>query len=449
MIIRPVTGAVAAALAAIAFSCLTAPAARAAEARVLRLSECIAIAHRSNPDVAIAGETFKKAESNLLSSWGSLLPDFSAGFYMGHRYYGPSSVQYDASGRPVMSNGFDYEDFNFSMSSSITLFDGGGNVNRIRAAAASRDAAREGLAYRRSVIAAEVIRAYYNVVRARMLRSVAEESTDLANRNLERTDALLAVGSATKADVLKARVRHSNTRLSVIEATNALELAREDLAVLLRLDDARSIEVDTLLVIEFREPDPAAEIAFAREHRPDLRGLACNVRAARSQVAAARSGWMPSLGASFQYNWNDRTMAENLNFFDNEYAWGVAGYLNVNLFDRFQTSAGVRSARADQRIAEHTYDKAKLEAEKQIRQLSLTMIQAREREQVAAETVEQAREDLRLAEERYRVGAGTMLETIDAQVALTQAKADVIRAKCDYLIAQADLAVATGRSIDE
>ena len=38
-----------------------------------------------------------------------------------------------------------------------------------------------------------------------------------------------------------------------------------------------------------------------------------------------------------------------------------------------------------------------------------------------------------------------MLETIDAQVALTQAKADVIEANCDYLISKADLARATGR----
>ena len=68
-----------------------------------------------------------------------------------------------------------------------------------------------------------------------------------------------------------------------------------------------------------------------------------------------------------------------------------------------------------------------------------------ERVAVATETVEQAQEDVRLAEERYRVGAGTMLETIAAQVSLTQAKADVIRGKCDYLVAVADLDRATGR----
>jgi outer membrane protein len=140
-------------------------------------------------------------------------------------------------------------------------------------------------------------------------------------------------------------------------------------------------------------------------------------------------------------------MAENLNFFKNEYSWGITGYLSLNIFDRFQTSSSVRIAKADARIAEYNLEKAKLDAANQIRTLVLTITQARERISVASETVEQANEDLRLAEERYRVGAGTMLETIDAQVALTQAKAEVIQGKCDFLIATADLAVATGKKI--
>jgi outer membrane protein TolC len=67
---------------------------------------------------------------------------------------------------------------------------------------------------------------------------------------------------------------------------------------------------------------------------------------------------------------------------------------------------------------------------------------------VSDETVTQAQENLRLAEERYRVGAGTILETIEAGVQLTQARSSLVQAKCDYLIAKADLLRATGRQVD-
>ncbi len=420
------------------------PAARAS-AETLSLDQCIAIAQRSNPEIAIAGEGYRKTESNLLMNYGKLLPGFNMNFYLGHTFYGPSSVQFDASGRPVQRQGFDYPSYSFGVSSDMTLFDGGGNVNRVRAAMSGRDAARESLLYQKDIIAARVIRAYYDLVRNRMLLRVQEESVDLAKRNLDRTEALLEVGSATKADLLKARVRHSNTRLAKIQATNAVALSREDLASLLKQETADSIDVDTTMTIVFTEPDAAAEVRYAMMHRSDLRCLEHNLKSAGASVAAARSGWLPTVGASFDYRWNDRKMAQDLNFFENEYNWGVAGYLSFNIFDRFLTSSSVSMARADQRIAEYSLEKAKLDAGKEIRGLVLIMDQAHERALVATETVEQAQEDLRLAEERYRVGAGTMLETIDAQVALTQAKADVIQGKADYLIATADLARATGR----
>jgi outer membrane protein len=437
----------AAALAALVFSSSVPSALGAEEPTVYSLGECIAIAQKNNPDIAIAGEGYRKAESSLLMNYGKLLPGFNMNFGLGHTVYGPSSsVQYDSQGRPVRG-GFDFPSYVFGLSSDITLFDGGGNINRVRAAMSGRDAAREDLLYRKDVIAAAVIRAYYDLLRNRMLLRVQEESTDLAKKNLERTEALLQVGSATKADVLKARVRHSNTRLSMLQATNAVALAQEDLAALLKMETPEAIDLDTTMVIEFTEPDVAAEVQYAMAHRADLRSLMHNIKSAGAGVAAARSGWFPSLGASANYQWNNRKMAEDLNFFQTEYNWNVYGYLSLNIFDRFLTSSSVSMAKADARIAEYSLEKAKLEAGKQVRTLVLTITQARERISVASETVEQASEDLRLAEERYRVGAGTMLETIDAQVALTQAKADVIQAKCDHLIATADLAVATGKNI--
>jgi outer membrane protein len=440
------SGSAALAIAAFVFSLLPA-AACPAQGTVYNLEQCIDIAQKNNPEIAIAGETYRKAEGNLLLNYGGLLPNFNLAFSTGHRYYGPSSVQIDESGRPIQSDGFDYEDYGFRLSSDITLFNGGGNISRIRSAMYNRDAAREGLRYRRDYIAASVIRAYYDLVRARMLLTVEEESVEAARKNLERTEALLQVGSATRADVLKAKVRHSNTRLSLIQVKNGVEFARQDLLAFLKMEGDQAFEVDTTMTIEFKDIDADAEIRYAMTARSDLRSLEHSIKSARSDVSVARSGWMPTLGASFNYYWNDRSMAEDLNFFQNEYSWAVTGYLSFDIFDRFQTSSSYRIAKADARIAEYNLDKAKLDAANQIRKLILTITQARERITVASETVEQANEDLRLAEERYRVGAGTMLETIDALVAVTQAKAAVIEAKRDFLIGTADLAVATGRQI--
>ena len=426
--------------------CLSMPV-RSSAAEVLSLEDCIEIAIRNNPEIGIAESSVKSAESGLLQSYGLLLPNLSVSFMTGRAFYGPSSIQYDAQGRPVQTEGFDYNSYSFSMNSSIVLFDGGRNINSIRSSMKYRDAAREEFRYAQDIVTAMVINKYYNLVRAKMLLVVAEESLDQAKQNLDRSEALLEVGSATRADVLKARVRHSNTRLSLIRARNAVEFAREDLISVLSMRGEREVDVDTTMVIRFEDPDPEAEIRQALESRPDLRSLELSMGAARASVAAAKSGWWPNIGAGFNYGWSDREMAENLNFFKDEYSWSIGAQVSFNLFDRFVTNSNVGQAKADMRRAEYSLEKAKLDAIKEVKNIVFVMNEAKERIIVATETVEQANEDMRLAEERYRVGAGTMLETIDAQVALTQAKADVIEAKCDYLIAIADLARATGRRV--
>ncbi len=413
--------------------------------RILSLRECIDIALVNNPDMGMARQSLKKSESNVLCGYGNLLPDLQLDFYAGHRYYGPSSVLIDDSGRPVQQQGFGYEDYAFRIGSDIVLWDGGANYAGLRQAKRNREGAKEELQYNYDMITATVIRAYYNLVRFKRLTVVADESVDQARQSLDRTEALLEVGSGTLADVLKAKVRHSNTKLDLIRAKNQVELAREDLIAVLNIDDYSDLGVDTALVMNMINPDPFTEIDFAMQNRSDLRGLRAYLEGADAGVRVAKSGWLPIFGANFGYFWSDRGMAENLNFFREEYSWNITAYMRINVFDRFFTSANVKTAKADHRISEYQLEKSKLNAVREIKSLIIVINEAIERVAVATETVEQAQEDVRLAEERYRVGAGTMLETIAAQVALTEAKAVVIDAKCDYLIAVADLDRATGR----
>ena len=119
--------------------------------------------------------------------------------------------------------------------------------------------------------------------------------------------------------------------------------------------------------------------------------------------------------------------------------------MNWSLFDRFQTKAASRRAVADRRRSEYNLRQAQLDAEREIVQYLNSLIEAKESFVVASGTVEQAQEDLRLANERFRVGAGTSLDVINAQVNLTSARKDEVDAVANYLIAKAQLARAVGR----
>jgi outer membrane protein TolC len=80
-----------------------------------------------------------------------------------------------------------------------------------------------------------------------------------------------------------------------------------------------------------------------------------------------------------------------------------------------------------------------------IREAQVAIRDAQERRRVTSLSVEQARQALAVEQERYRVGTGSSTEVIDAQVALTQAGANAVRAEYDHRVALAQLSYAQGR----
>ena len=418
------------------------------QTRMLSLEECLEIAINNSPRVGTSQEQFRSARTGVIRGYGSFLPDASLSMTAGHSYIGPTgSIAIDAQGRAVAPSGFDYESYSFSLSSNLNVFDWGVNIKQLGQAKHSADAALHDLRYQKDIITAVVIRSYYNYLRSQKLREVATQSVEAARRNLEQVEAFYSIGSNTKADVLQARVRLANTQLSLITARNSEALAKSKLTSDLNLPMNEDFEIDQTITIVPVETSLEQEVQYMLEHRAELQSYRSRIEAAQDGLGASQNSRWPTLAAYFRYGWNDREYPDNSNFFKSEYSWGIGLSLSYNLFDRFMTKADILSAKAGARIAEYNLQTAKLDAVYEVQQLILLLKEATERMNLSDETVDQAAENLRLAEERYRVGAGTILETIEAEVSLTEARANLIQAQCDHLIAKADLLRATGREV--
>jgi outer membrane protein TolC len=415
---------------------------------VLSLEGAIDRAVDVSTAVGQSRQQLQQYRQNVLASWGGFLPDLTMNSYAGHRYIGPTgSVSFDQQGRPVVQTGFDFESYSFGFNSSIMLFDFLANVKTLQGAKHNAKGSEFALEFEKDRIAFQVVQEYYNLVRDEYLILVANESVNAAQRNLDQVEAFFAIGSNTKADVLQAKVRLGNTELEQIVARNSAEISRASLASTLNLPINRPLQVDTSLAITTIDPDLEAEVAYMLEHRPDLLGTQRSVEAAGDYLAASKSRRWPTLAASWFYTWNDRTFPPDANFFIEEYSWAVGISLNWNVFDRYQTKSSILNAKAEKRIAELTYKQAKLDAILQVKTVYVSLKEAEERARVSRQTTDQGKENLRLAEERYRVGAGTILETNDAQVQLTRARAELVRALTDYLISRANLQLVTGRPV--
>jgi len=434
----------------------------------LTLRDCVRIALQSSASLRIREAEGEIARQDVKAAWGAFLPDLSASgswnrsertdFDLESPFYvGAFDTLTDSGGDIILiptaeEAGTVTEDVtirstskDWSLAANLTLFDGLANVNRLQAAKASRRAAGFSQQYTREQVIQNVAVAYYNLLRYEKLREVATETRDQAAAELQRTETYFRLGSAAKSDVLQQRVRLEQTKLDLVVAQNQVEMAIADLAYAMNQPLAARLDVDTSPLATEMTIEPIDSLyAEALASRLDLMAAEAEAEAADQTAAAATGALVPRLDVYARYS---RSYNESPYRFGSQESesilWG--GQVSWDIFNRFQNWTSRSQARARARIAEYQLEQVELDAQIEVRQYHNAMREAMERHNVSSETVIQAEEELRLAQERFRVGAGTQLDRITAEVNLASARADVVQATCDYLIARARLWRAVGR----
>jgi outer membrane protein len=121
--------------------------------------------------------------------------------------------------------------------------------------------------------------------------------------------------------------------------------------------------------------------------------------------------------------------------------------VSLPIFTGFSRSLRLAQARADQEDADEEVRARRLSVRSDVQARYLGLQTAFQAIAVQVSSREAARDQLRLAQDRYRLGAGTALEVADAQNAVQKSEGDYITAVYDYHKAIAALEAAVGRSL--
>jgi outer membrane protein len=436
-------GAAVAALACLIALVLAAP----SVARVYTLEECIGIAMSENTSLASAREDLHGARANLLSSWSGVMPRVSGRLGKSHllNVYGDQLFDLDGDGfDELVKGGSSTSDrTSGSVSISATLLDGS-TFARIAGSSRGRTAARLSLESTRREVVYQTKEAYYGLLRAVQLRDVQNEALDLAREQLRKTQSLFDLGSASRSDLLKAQVQVGESELAVIAAEKTAETARAGLALVLGIDVTTDIEaVDP--------PDEMAEsevtdfdLQEAVSSRPDIQSMEQGLEAAKRSLLAAKAARWPDLSASLSYSRTQDTLGDLLDHPGDEYTRSASLSLSIPIFNGLATKASIDNSKANLRSYEIALRNARLNAAYEIEDARLSAEEGRRSVAVSEEAVMQAEEDLKVSEERFKLRAASMLELIDARVAYSRARADLVNARYDYETAKAELRLALG-----
>jgi outer membrane protein len=410
--------------------------------RVVTLADAIKLSERVQPAVIRAAGEIQTAAAQRRSAWGSYLPALSASSSAStFSSEGPSRI--DPVTGQLLSGNTSNRSLSTSLSASVDLFTGFRRGAEMGAARASQSAAEASFVDARFQQALATTNQFLDALAAQQLVGVRESSVRRAEEQLKTSIAKLHAGSATRSDSLRSRVTLGNAQLDLIRAQTDLATAEAGLARFIGETGRVKALDDSAFYRMVEMPDTAALRAEAEGKSPRIQSAAAAADAARAGLKASRAAYWPSLSLSANTAWN----ASRSNDYDLFNQRQLSLGLRWSLFDGFERELAVaeRSASLDVADATAADERRAVAAELTARLAELTA--ARAQIEITLTSVVAATEDLRVQQERYRLGASTIVDVLTSQEALNQAEVDVVVARFDYLRAKASLEALIGRNL--
>jgi outer membrane protein len=413
-----------------------------AQERAVTLADAIRLAERVQPAVVRAETGVRTAAARRRNAWGSYLPSVTA-TSSASEFFSEGTSRIDPVTGQLLSGNSSNRSLSTSLSASIDLFTGFRRGAEMGAARAGETSAEASLVDARFQQALTTTNQFFDALAAAQLVRVREASVRRAEEQLKVSVNKLRAGSATRSDSLRSLVTLGNARLELIRAGADLAAAEAGLARLVGETGRVRAAEDSAFYRVQAALDTAALRAEAEGRSPRIQSAAAEASAARANVKAARSGYWPSLSLSANTAWN----ASRANDYDLLNQRQVSLGLRWNLFDRFDRELGIAEREASLDVADADAAEARREVAAELTARLAELDAARAQIEITGTSVLAATEDLRVQQERYRLGASTIVDLLTSQEALNQAEVDVVVARFAYLRARAQLEALIGRTL--
>jgi outer membrane protein len=401
---------------------------------VLTLDEALQIALENHPSIKASKERIDTQQAVVGQQMAAYYPlvNMTNGFQTGSQTGSTTGVA-DRS----------FETYLIRTGMNMILYNFGKREGNVQSARDTLDATN--FNYKTTVdgVILGVKQAYFTYLGLRALVKVQEETVKSRQLLARQAQGFYEVGTRARIDVARAESNLYLAEANLITAQNAVKVAwaiLKNAMGLRELPERPLVEDVTMTPIPYAL-DEAKQIAFGS--RAELKSFDAQRRAQDQLIAVARRGHLPDLLFDANYRRSNSSTAENT--FPLLGGWQVGLSLLIPIFDGFRTTNRVQETL-------HTYYVIKSQEELQRQQVALDVEQAylrlvelQERIKANESALNASKENLDLANGRYQVGVGSIIEATDAQTLYTEAQTTYIRTLYDYKIAEAQLIRAIGQ----
>lgn len=403
----------------------------------ITLDDALNIALSDNPTIKVAEQQIEVKKVSKSEAWQSLLPsaDFSG------------SVQYTVLAPVMKLNGMEFKmgadntsTWNGQFQVSLPLFAPTVYATMNLTQSDLENAVEQSRSSKLDLIN-QVTKAYYQVILAQDSYDVLCKSLDQAQKNFDVVKSLYELGGTSEYDKISAEVQLRSLNPTVIQARNAVTLAKLQLSVLMGVDPELDIKIEgSLDDYEERLYNEALQTgSFSLDNNTNMRQLKLNETMLNQTLRVQKMNFMPTLALAGTYQLQSM---QNTDWKVADYNWvkssSIVLSLSVPIF-RMGNFTKMRSTKLQISQLKENIDYTEKQLNIQARSYIDNM--KANAEQVASnrEAIEQAEKGREIASKRYEIGKGTILELNNSEVSLTQARLTYSQSIYNYLAAKADL----------
>ncbi|MGE5854955.1 MAG: TolC family protein [Syntrophaceae bacterium] len=412
-------------------------------AAVLTLEESIAIALRQSVSIQSAKEGVLASEARRKEAATGFLPKLSTTY--NYTYNDPASYIKQPPPSPISTITVGTQDnYLWSLDVRQPVFAGGRIKANYDVNSLGADASRQEELGTIQDIVLEVKRGYFTILKAKRLVGVAKQSVEQFTAQRDLAKNFYEVGLVPRNDYLQAEVRLADSTQSLIRAENSLEVARSRFNTVLRRPIGAP--VDVVDILDYTPYESAFEecLKTAFENRPEIQVYSLRAEQAGKKVKIVESEFYPSVNLVGSYQrYGERADLNGSPYRDPE-NWTVAAMASWDLWEWGRTKYARDASVSQERQAQNALMNVKDQVSLEVKSAWLNVKEAEKLIEVSLKAIEQAEENYRINQERYREQVARSTDVLDALTLLTFARATWSNALSDYRIALSGLERATG-----